>query len=203
MNKMVGSVENNSGHEKRYCSNCGEELSEVIWGLALDSYLENLRKQDKKYCLGGCLCFGDERDAKYKCEKCGSIYKRDLTPLELMKCPLEASGSIIKGDCVNGELKEQRACYSLLKNRDVVCKMICPNIGKSVAINTKDGRTIKGQILRTFKTTVDCRGEHVTLVRKQGFETEYEDILLEDICSVKSDFEGCNSIQWRQQHKDV
>ena len=201
---MVRCAKNTSGYKKHYCSNCGEELSEVIWGLALDSYLENLRKQDKKYCLGGCLCFSDERDAKYKCEKCGSIYKRDLTPLELMKCPLESSGSIMKGDCVDGDLKNVRAYYNLLENKDVVCKMICPNIGKSVVINTKDGRTIKGDILRTSKMTVDCRGEHVSLVCKIAeFNSEYENVLIEDICSVKSDCEGFNSIQWGQQHKDV
>lgn len=132
------------------------------------------------------MCFGDERDAKYICPGCNIRYSKDLAPLELMTCPLEASCSIIKGDCVGGELKTKRGYYSFLKNKDVVCKMICPNMDKEVEISTKDKRRIRGKIQRTFKTTVSCPGEHVSLIQELGdYKYEYEDVLLSEIVSMK------------------
>lgn len=171
---------------KHYCPKCGEELSEVIRGHVPDSYVERLRKQGRKYHIGGCMCYGDERDAQFRCDKCDIKYTKDLIPLELMSCPLEASNAIIRGDCIDGELRTKRSFYRFLRNKDVSCKMICPNVGKEVEIKTKNNKIIKGKILRTFKTTVSCPGEHVLLIRElERYKYEYEDVPLVEIASVK------------------
>jgi DNA-directed RNA polymerase subunit RPC12/RpoP len=94
------------------------------------------------------MCFGDERDAKYICTNCRIEYSKDITPLEYISCPLEASNTIIKGDCINGELRTKRPYYSFLKNKEVICKMICPHMGTEVEIKTR--RNICDVLLLTF-----------------------------------------------------
>lgn len=57
---------------------------------------------------------------------------------------------------------------------------------KEVEISTKDKRRIRGKIQRTFKTTVSCPGEHVSLIQELGdYKYEYEDVLLSEIVSMK------------------
>ena len=42
------------------CAKCGKPLKTIMYGFIRDTLPDN-------YVAGGCLCFGDDRDAKYYC----------------------------------------------------------------------------------------------------------------------------------------
>ena len=64
--------------EKRRCPLCGAELSYVYHGYPIAEYEEYLKSKGVNYILGGCLCFGDDRDEVYHCKNCGTDFSRDL-----------------------------------------------------------------------------------------------------------------------------
>ena len=173
--------------EKYYCRECGSVLSRVIWGYIGNRQAIRSQYEGENLYWGGCLCFGDERDAKFICPKCGIEYMNDMSVIEYMTCPLESSGAILKGDCINKEIIHKRKYYKYLEHKDVICNLVCPNVGKEVIIRTKDGKVITGEILRTHLTSVRIEEEHLSVKRKIAeFKYESEDVLLEDIASIEA-----------------
>lgn len=48
------------------CPECGSSLWRILWGLP-----DPTRRRPKETLFGGCLCWGDKRDPKWGCPKCG------------------------------------------------------------------------------------------------------------------------------------
>ena len=64
------------------CAKCGKPLKTIMYGFIRDTLPDN-------YVAGGCLCFGDDRDAKYYCPNCDSYYSRELDPMKYIYKVLE------------------------------------------------------------------------------------------------------------------
>ena len=63
------------------CPNCGNELSEILYGLInLDD--DNLKKEieEKKIILGGCIV--REHAPKYYCRYCNHYYDIDMEEID-------------------------------------------------------------------------------------------------------------------------
>ena len=148
------------------CPMCGGNLKVVIFGyptkevemLAADN-LFNIQ-------LGGCLCFGDDRDDVFYCPKYQTGFTEELVKNELIVCPLEASNHIRKSECKNYEWLSKR--YTLLEDREKICNMICPMMGKHVIVETSEGKVYQGRLVKTFEYTVSEPDNMIELEERTG-----------------------------------
>lgn len=58
---------------ERVCPNCGSSDSmPIVYGYPTRE--AERRAEEGMILLGGCLCYGDERDHKWYCRNCGTSY---------------------------------------------------------------------------------------------------------------------------------
>lgn len=171
--------------ENKMCPRCGRPLSVILYGLPGEEFGKTLKENNVRYCLGGCLCFGDDRDPVFRCSHCRKEFNEELKQIHLIPCPLEAGHCIIKGECRNYSLLSSKEGYELLDEREMICEEICPAINQFVTIETKDGCEYKGILQGTWRKYIDSipRGE-IQLLQINREKTA-EDIEIE-IRNVKS-----------------
>ncbi|MDO4544958.1 MAG: hypothetical protein Q4C25_02275 [Bacillota bacterium] len=167
---------------REVCPICGTKLKHIVWGYIDNKALKHLQNEKIDYIIGGCMTFGDDRSGKYFCKNCQMELSENLKPIELITCPLEASGAIFKNECRNYELLVSKRNYNLLDNRELICDTVCPAIGKSVRIVLKTGGLVEGKLLRSYRYSVSCPGNHLMLEKKLAeFSSEYIDVMISDI----------------------
>lgn len=108
------------------CPKCGSELKIVLHGLVTEKYLAHLKDNNIPFYNAGCMCYGDDRDAKYKCSNCGIFLDEEFKEIILISCPRVLDYRIRKEECGNGALLEQK--YKL-KDRIYceACKLLKTN----------------------------------------------------------------------------
>ena len=65
------------------CPVCGTTLKMVIFGYPTEETEEFVNKHHKYFTLGGCICYGDDRDPVYLCEECYAEFTHDLKQIRL------------------------------------------------------------------------------------------------------------------------
>lgn len=178
------------------CPFCGRELKVVMYGLPIDELAELAEDENSGILLGGCICFDDDRDDVFRCESCEKGFTKKVELNELKECPLESCNAIRSYECRNYELLETK--YELLDDREKICNVICPNMGKSVKILTSEGITYRGIMTGTSSYSVSYPGNTVTLDTederaKGGIITIY----VRDIVSVEEESDGYSRQQER------
>jgi hypothetical protein len=169
--------------ETKYCPCCKRiPLKLILRGYGnFDDVKAALSKNNIDYQMGGCMVYGDDRDATFFCWNCDGNYTEELEPIELIPCPLEASNSILKEECRNYEAMEKKERYRLLEDKVKICNMICPVMGKKAIVEKKNGELIEGTITRTVDHTCDVPENHLIVFKEQGTNV---DVLIKDIESI-------------------
>jgi len=178
-------LENGKPVENKMCPRCGRPLSVILYGLRDEEFDKVLTDNNVKYCLGGCMCFGDDRDPIFRCNHCRKDFNEELKYIRLISCPLEASNYITKGECGNYELLSSKEGYELLDEREMICNEICPAMNQLVTIKTKDGCEYKGILQGTWRKFVDSNPKSEIQLLQVDREKNVEDIEIE-ISNVKS-----------------
>ena len=161
------------------CPKCQHKLKTIIYGLTR----EDIDKEN--YVLGGCACYGDDRDATYFCSNCKSQFGKNLKPIQLIKCPAISSGAIFPEECKNYSLMKSKKRYGLLDTPEKVCELICPNTGKEVIVTLFSNEQFVGICKSTSKQTY--KFPYNTLWMTSVTEDKKEDIILpiHDIKSIE------------------
>ena len=168
--------------EQKKCPVCGAPLKRVAHGYPTMEIEKMANKHPDLITLGGCMMFGDDRDAYYVCFGCRREFSESLEEIRLKSCPLEASAAIREEECGDYEALERNGRYKLLEERDLICNRICPLQMRKVRIRTKDGSVYEGDFLRTHTANVSVPVDHLILLDwTAGPHGEYIDVILTDI----------------------
>ena len=163
------------------CPKCGKTLKILLFGLPSEKTFEFIKKNKEYFTLGGCVCFGDDRDPMYICPECKDEFTHDLKQIKLITCPLEASGMIFENECRDYDLLERRYHEHLLNERELICNKICLLMKKKVRVKTKDASVFEGELLRTHLTSVSTSKSHITLVNTtEEYNHDYIDIIISE-----------------------
>lgn len=165
------------------CPDCGNDLSIIVRGFPCSDIIDDLKAKEIKYKLGGCMRFGDDRDGAYYCSRCDQEYSNDLKPIILKNCPLVPHGAVFKDECKKYE-EIARQYGEMLNDKDKICEMICPNLGRPIKITLKNGEVIAGIITRSMAANPRC-SEDILLVQCGVTLNSFEDVFIKDIVSIE------------------
>lgn len=169
------------------CPVCGHTLKIIFYGEPTEETEKLVEKNSQFLTLGGCMCFGDDRDPDYICPKCNGEFSYDLEQIKLISCPLEAGGAIREDECRNYELLEKKDHYALLDNRELICNRLCPLMGKRIRIHTSDGSFYEGELMRTHQYTYSIHENFLSLSNKRDeYHYDYTNILISDIKEIEA-----------------
>lgn len=63
------------------CPKCGNSLKRIMYGYPTEETEKMVRDNPESFMLGGCCCWGDERDPRFFCSECDQYYYHDLKPV--------------------------------------------------------------------------------------------------------------------------
>ena len=64
---------------RRPCPICGSDLIRILYGMPTEATMKLVEDNPGWFELGGCCCWGDDRDPKFLCPECNLYFGRDLT----------------------------------------------------------------------------------------------------------------------------
>lgn len=68
--------------ERQHCPVCGSDLIRIFYGMPTRETYKLVEDNPGWFELGGCCCWGDERDAEFRCPECNLRFSRDLEQMK-------------------------------------------------------------------------------------------------------------------------
>ncbi len=72
----------------KLCPVCGKPMRMILWGMPTKVTEDIVQANPTLFSLGGCCCFGDDRDPVYECPECSAEFTEKLVQIRLINCQL-------------------------------------------------------------------------------------------------------------------
>jgi hypothetical protein len=68
--------------ERKHCPVCGSDLVRIFYGMPTRETMRLVEDNPGWFELGGCCCWGDERDPEFLCPECNLRFNRNLAQMK-------------------------------------------------------------------------------------------------------------------------